>query len=153
MRSCQKGSSFCGSKCKILQQGYRCTAQTRSQKLSPRGSRLGREQGEARASTGVPRTKRGATCFKLEVDPTVSRMGTGALQRFPPTSVTLIPTLIPRGSCIIEGAVAFQGGWLHRQQMLSFQITQSWRAVLFLICFLGNLFHRFSVPSRLFQCI
>lgn len=76
----------------------------------PAGRGAGEGQGLPWASTGVPRTKRGATCFKLEVDPTVSRMGTGALQRFPPTAVTLIPALIPRGSCIIEGAVAFQGG-------------------------------------------
>lgn len=74
------------------------------------GQGAGGGQGLPWASTGVPRTKRGATCFKLEADPTVSRMGTGALQMFPPTSVTLIPTLIPQGSRIIEGAVAFQGG-------------------------------------------
>lgn len=76
----------------------------------PAGWGVGGAQGLPWASTGVPRTKCGATCFKLEVGPTVSRMGTGALQMFPPASVTLIPTLIPRGSCIIEGAVAFQGG-------------------------------------------
>lgn len=78
--------------------------------------------------------------------------GCGALRMFPSTSVT-DSNINSQGSCIIGGAVASRCVWLHRQQMLSFHLIQSWRAVLFLFCFLGNLFNRFSVPSQLFQCI